>query len=178
MARSQSTSGNKRGSRSATDGAGDLPRPGGTRFFQRKILLAVALGAGLVVIAGLGLQVLTDPRHSAAPLGLSGDATAASFVGSTACGGCHQKQAELWGGSQHRHAMDHATETTVLGDFSGATFDYFDVRSRFFRDNGKFLVETDGPDGKLATFEVKYTFGVDPLQQYLIAFPDGRLQAL
>ena len=178
MARSQSTSGNKRGSRSATDGAGDLPRPGGTRFFQRKILLAVSLGAGLVVIAGLGLQVLTDHRHSAAPLGLSGDATAASFVGSTACAGCHQKQAELWRGSQHRHAMDHATETTVLGDFSGATFDYFGVRSRFFRDNGKFLVETDGPDGKLATFEVKYTFGVDPLQQYLIAFPDGRLQAL
>ncbi len=39
-------------------------------------------------------------------------------------------------------------------------------------------METDGPDGKLATFQVKYTFGVDPLQQYLIEFPDGRVQAL
>ena len=57
-------------------------------------------------------------------------------------------------------------------------FDYYGVRSRFFRKDGKFLVETDGPDGKLATFEVKYTFGLDPLQQYLIEFPDGRLQAL
>ena len=57
-------------------------------------------------------------------------------------------------------------------------FDYYGVRSRFFRKDGRFLVETDGPDGKLATFEVKYTFGVDPLQQYLIEFPDGRLQAL
>ena len=28
------------------------------------------------------------------------------------------------------------------------------------------------------TFEVKYTFGIDPLQQYLIEFPDGRIQAL
>ena len=55
---------------------------------------------------------------------------------------------------------------------------YYGVPSRFFRKDGKFFVETDGPDGKLATFEVKYTFGVDPLQQYLIAFPDGRLQAL
>ena len=27
-------------------------------------------------------------------------------------------------------------------------------------------------------FEVAYTIGVDPLQQYLVAFPDGRLQAL
>jgi Flp pilus assembly protein TadD len=178
VARSQSKSGNKQGSRIATNGAQDLARPGGARFFRRKILLAVSLGAGLVVIAGLCLQLLTGHRHQAATLGLAGDATAAGFVGSTACAGCHQKQAELWRSSQHRHAMDHATETTVLGDFSGATFDYFGVRSRFFRDNGKFLVETDGPDGKPATFEVKYTFGVDPLQQYLIAFPDGRLQAL
>ena len=27
-------------------------------------------------------------------------------------------------------------------------------------------------------FEIKYTFGVDPLQQYLIEFADGRVQAL
>src|SRR4029077_15828769 len=53
-----------------------------------------------------------------------------------------------------------------------------DVQSRFFRKDGKFFVETDGPDGKLAAYEVKYTFGVDPLQQYLIEFPDGRRQAL
>ena len=52
------------------------------------------------------------------------------------------------------------------------------MHSRFFRKDGKFLVETDGPDGKLAVFEVKYTFGLDPLQQYLVEFPDGRLQAL
>jgi predicted CXXCH cytochrome family protein len=74
--------------------------------------------------------------------------------------------------------MDHATEESVLGDFSGARFTYYGVQSRFFRKDGKFLVETDGPDGKLGIFEVKYTFGVYPLQQYLIEFPDGRLQAL
>ncbi|HEY7300165.1 MAG TPA: tetratricopeptide repeat protein [Xanthobacteraceae bacterium] len=74
--------------------------------------------------------------------------------------------------------MDHATGKSVLGDFNDATFDYYGVQSRFFRKDGKYFVETDGPDGKLATFEIKYTFGVDPLQQYLIEFPDGRLQAL
>ena len=74
--------------------------------------------------------------------------------------------------------MDHATDKSVLGDFSDATFDYYGVKSRFFRKDGKFFVETDGPDGKLAVFEVKYTFGVDPLQQYLVELPDGRLQAL
>lgn len=74
--------------------------------------------------------------------------------------------------------MDHATEKSVRGDFNDARFDYYDVRSRFFRKDGKFFVETDGPDGKLATFEIRYTFGVDPLQQYLIEFTDGRIQAL
>jgi Flp pilus assembly protein TadD len=74
--------------------------------------------------------------------------------------------------------MDHATEKSVLGDFSGATFDYNGIHSRFFRRDGKYLVETDGPDGKLAIFQVKYTFGIDPLQQYLIEFPDGRVQAI
>ena len=72
----------------------------------------------------------------------------------------------------------HATDKSVLGDFSGATFEHYGVKSRFYRRDGKFFVETDGPDGKLAEFEIKYTFGVAPLQQYLIEFPDGRLQAL
>ena len=74
--------------------------------------------------------------------------------------------------------MNHATEKSARGDFNDASFEYYGVRSRFFRKDGKFLVETDGPDGKLATFEVKYTLGIYPLQQYLIEFPDGRIQAL
>ncbi len=74
--------------------------------------------------------------------------------------------------------MQDATDRAVLGDFNNASFDYYGIHSRFFRKDGKFLVETDGPDGKLTTFEVKYTFGIDPLQQYLVEFPDGRVQAL
>ena len=66
----------------------------------------------------------------------------------------------------------------MLGNFNDAGFEHAGVRSRFFRKDGKFFVETDGRDGKLAVFEVKYTFGLDPLQQYLVEFPDGRLQAL
>jgi predicted CXXCH cytochrome family protein len=110
--------------------------------------------------------------------GASSGESASSFVGSETCAGCHRTQAELWRPSQHALAMQHATDKSVLGDFNDASFDHYSVHSRFFRKDGKFLVETDGADGKLATFEVKYTFGVDPLQQYLVEFPDGRLQAL
>jgi hypothetical protein len=90
----------------------------------------------------------------------------------------HQGEPERWRASQHKHAMDHASDKTVLGGFNNATLDYYGVRSRFFRKDGKFPIETDGPDGKLGIFEIKYTFGIDPLQQCLMEFPDGRVQAL
>ncbi len=141
---------------------------GTTVFSGRLIRLLVATAVLIAVAASFGLL----------SRGSNDIASAASFVGSETCAGCHQAQAKLWDGSQHKAAMQHATGKTVLGDFHDASFDYYGVHSRFFRNGDKFLVETDGPDGKLAVFEVKYTFGIDPLQQYLVEFPDGRIQAL
>ena len=74
--------------------------------------------------------------------------------------------------------MQHATPDTVLGNFAHASFRYAGIESTFFQRDGKYFVHTDGADGKLKDFEIKFTFGVDPLQQYLIEFPDGRIQAL
>ena len=74
--------------------------------------------------------------------------------------------------------MAAASERSVLGDFRGSRFSHGGVTSTFFRRGGKFYVRTDGADGRLADFEIVYTFGVAPLQQYLIAQPGGRLQAL
>jgi predicted CXXCH cytochrome family protein len=105
-------------------------------------------------------------------------AEAPTFVGSAACGGCHSAEMAAWHGSQHALAMQEATPATVLGNFDDASFTQGEVTSRFFKRDGKFFVNTDGPDGKPGDFEIRYTFGVYPLQQYLIAFPDGRLQAL
>ncbi len=74
--------------------------------------------------------------------------------------------------------MQVADETTVLGDFSDARFVHFGTASRFYRRDGKFLVSTEGHDGQPAEFEITYTIGMRPLQQYLVAFPGGRLQSL
>ncbi len=104
--------------------------------------------------------------------------TNADYVGNDACAGCHADAYAAWKDSQHARAMQHATDETVLGNFDQATFRYAGVKSTFFRRDGEFFVRTDGVDGKLADFEIQYTFGVEPLQQYLIAFSDGRLQAL
>ena len=100
------------------------------------------------------------------------------FLGSSACAACHATEYKAWQKSQHRAAMLVADETSVLGNFNGSRFSYAGVTSTFSRRDGKFFVRTDGPDGSLRDYQVRYTFGVDPLQQYLIELPGGRLQAL
>jgi len=103
---------------------------------------------------------------------------AADYVGSDACRGCHADEYGAWQGSHHDLAMQPANADTVLGDFNEAVFVHRGVKTRFFTRDGKYLVETQGGDGAQHEYEVAYTFGVVPLQQYLIGFPDGRYQAL
>ena len=102
----------------------------------------------------------------------------AAHVGRAVCVECHQGQDEQWAGSHHDLAMQHADEKTVLGDFSKTEFMYAGITSTFYKENEKFMVKTDGPDGKLHDYEIKYTFGAIPLQQYLVELDNGRLQAL
>ncbi len=109
----------------------------------------ITASAAAVIVVAVGFGF--QLLNGGGPASKAPGASVATFVGSETCAGCHRAE---------------------------ASFDYHGVHSRFFRKDGKFLVETDGPDGKLGMFEVKYTFGLDPLQQYLVEFPDGRLQAL
>jgi predicted CXXCH cytochrome family protein len=102
----------------------------------------------------------------------------ATFVGSERCQSCHAKQTAEWRQSQHHDAMAHANAQTVLANFDNTTFTYAGITSTFFKRDGKFYARTDGPDGKLTDYEIKYTYGVYPLQQYLIEFADGRVQPL
>lgn len=104
--------------------------------------------------------------------------SAPRFVGRETCRECHEEIYQRWLGSDHDHAMEVADELSVLGDFNDAVYTEKGVTSRFFRKDGRFMVNTEGPDGKNDDFEIRYTFGVEPLQQYLIAFPGGRLQTL
>ena len=144
----------------------------------RPKLWILALAAVGAVTVSLALFAINPRLPWPKALRAATEASTLAYVGSELCADCHQTEASLWKASQHKHAMQHASAATVLGDFDNSSFDYFGVHSRFFKKDSKFFVESDGPDGRLATFEVKYTFGIDPLQQYLIEFPDGRIQAL
>jgi predicted CXXCH cytochrome family protein len=124
--------------------------------------------------AALHLHAQTAPSN---PPAVAQTRAAAAFVGSETCAACHQSEHAAWKASQHAQAMQHASPATVLGAFDGATFDKDGVTSTFLTKGKDFFVRTEGPDGKPADFPVKFTFGLAPLQQYLIEMPGGRLQA-
>ncbi|MCD4683556.1 MAG: tetratricopeptide repeat protein [Bacteroidales bacterium] len=100
------------------------------------------------------------------------------FVGKETCIDCHKLEYDLWIGSDHDLAMDFANDSSVRGDFNNAEFEYNGEVHKFYKRDNRYYVYTDGPDGNMQEFEVKYTFGSHPLQQYLVEFPGGRLQTL
>src|SRR5947208_5153851 len=106
------------------------------------------------------------------------EGASASYVGRGKCVNCHQAEFHRWEGSDHDKAMDLATPATVLGDFDDQEFTYHGQVSRFTREGDRFFVATDGPGGKPGRFQVSYTFGVKPLQQYMVEMERGRVQVL
>ena len=102
----------------------------------------------------------------------------ANYIGDKACAACHAKEVNEWHGSDHDMAMMVANEKSVKADFNNTSFDYNGIISTFYKKDGKYMVHTDGSDGKLHDYEIAYTFGIYPLQQYMIKFPDGKIQVL
>ena len=104
------------------------------------------------------------------------ETAANDFVGDQACISCHKKEHDEWRSSDHFRAMEVAHDTTVLGDFNNATHTADGITTKFFKRDGKFFINTQGEDGNYRDYEIKYTFGYYPLQQYLIEFDRGRMQ--
>lgn len=147
-------------------------RNGDARGWSAPAILPAALCIALVT-ASLAVH---SPVAGETSTGTARE-TPPRFVGSQSCSQCHAQEHQDWARSHHAAAMQKADERTVLGRFDGSTFAQDNFVATFFRANGAFWVNTEGADGKYADFEVLYTFGITPLQQYLIALPGGRLQA-
>ncbi|MBN8914220.1 MAG: tetratricopeptide repeat protein [Rhizobiales bacterium] len=152
--------------------------------FRRLVgVCASALATGILTAGLLAMaSAVSAPREPAAlapgGIGALSEGAPPGFVGSAACADCHAAETRAWLSSQHAHAMSRAEPQTVLGNFDDARVTHPGSSARFFRDGSRFMVETEGADGKTAAFEITDTFGVHPLQQYLVTFPDGRRQAL
>ena len=133
--------------------------------------------ATLVIVLSMPLYLLKQRLGSEGDV-LPDSRAAATFVGRDRCSECHREEHKRWQDSDHSWSMALADETSVRGDFNNTTFAHMGVVSRFFRKGDRFFVNTEGPDGERGDFEIQYTFGIRPLQQYLVPFPGGRLQCL
>ncbi|EGQ7938976.1 tetratricopeptide repeat protein [Vibrio vulnificus] len=101
-----------------------------------------------------------------------------TYVGSDACMGCHQNEVEAWRGSHHDMAMKHASDEAVLGDFNDHTFIYEGKSNRFYQKGEEYWVNIEGSDGQWHDYKISYTFGWEPLQQFMVEFSDGRVQLI
>jgi tetratricopeptide (TPR) repeat protein len=134
-------------------------------------LIVAAIASGLGACGG---EQDSGPVISESDLG----ALTPEYVGAEVCAGCHEEQSGLWAGSHHDRAMQVATPDTVLADSSVASFDHNGVQTTFSRQDDQYFVTTEDADGQLREFPIRYTFGVYPLQQYLVELPNTNLHAL
>lgn len=137
--------------------------PSSTPFASHGVLWLL-----LLVLTGCGTS---DPSGQASE-------NEPTYVGRAACAECHQQETRNWRGSHHDLAMQHAADSTVRAVFDSSLVNPGGERARFYREDSVHYVRTEGPDGRVDAFEIAYTFGVEPLQQYLVETDGGRLQAL
>jgi len=100
------------------------------------------------------------------------------FAGSQTCRQCHAKEYTDWKGSDHDLAMQKATANSVLADFNHTHFSSKGIDYKFFKKGENFYVHTEDKDGTYKDFKITHTFGVRPLQQYLVEYEKGRKQCL
>lgn len=176
----------KRAQRAKTASPIQSPANGDNPRQPKRNALWIYIAAAVLVAAAIALYYIPRPDTTIpAPLTalpaepVTPKAQAApEFISETGCATCHQQQYDEWRNSQHALAMQDAKEGNVLGDFNDASYRMRGVTTRLFRRDGAYLVNTEGEDGKPRDFRVRYAFGVTPLQQYLVEFTGGRLQAL
>jgi tetratricopeptide (TPR) repeat protein len=147
------------------------------RLLAGALILSV-LGAGWFWYFRIHPQPGLNPSH--APFNLpSQEATYAEYAGAESCRDCHQEEYTLWRDSHHglaerqisasldqvsfdpHRSFHHGTQTTHLG-WSNQTA----------------CVSSVGLSGNPETFQIERVIGHDPLRQYLVPFPGGRLQTL
>jgi tetratricopeptide (TPR) repeat protein len=133
---------------------------------RKSVVIVVIIVFGILGI--LTIQQCTPKQNS--------KVEANQYVGDQSCKSCHKSQYNEWLSSDHFKAMQVAADSTVLGNFNNQVLVADGVTTHFFKRNGKYFINTEDEKGTYHDYEIRYTFGYKPLQQYLVEFPGGRMQ--
>jgi predicted CXXCH cytochrome family protein len=150
--------------------------PQRANFINRISLIITA--TLLIVFIGNAFITWQAPSDPITLTGTEANTSDKAFVGSSSCAGCHTQAYQDWQGSHHDQAMQHATNTSVKGDFNNSSFEAPSNNAVFSTKADGFYARLAGTNGQVSEHKILYTFGTEPLQQYLVAFPGGRLQQL
>jgi len=93
------------------------------------------------------------------------------------CVSCHQQSQHDWQQSDHAKAMAIANKNSVLANFNNVDVEHYGQKAHFFIKDNRYQVKISYDDN-VDIYQVKYTFGHYPLQQYLVETEQGRLQVL
>jgi len=143
---------------------------------SQRPLLFLIIPPVLLILAVL-VSTCGDRKGAVANRSIA-EKSGAGYIGRESCKECHEREYELFQGSDHDLAMDEVNEKTVLGNFDNLTIDHLGYKTRFFIQDGRYMVNTEGVGGEIQDFNIRYVFGVRPLQQYLVEFPNGAFQML
>ncbi|HBH61650.1 MAG TPA: hypothetical protein DDX85_07935 [Nitrospiraceae bacterium] len=114
----------------------------------------------------------------------------ADYVGSTRCKDCHWKEHDTWKNTLHSKFMQPAGDYTILGDFeihnkfttnvtkSAPRLAGEEVTSRMFIKDGRYYVNTMGPDWEFHDYQITNVIGIGRRQNFLTTFPNGEIHLL
>lgn len=120
------------------------------------VTLALAFAVAAVVFAW-------QPRYAGARAGRADE----NYVDSGKCVACHEDRHASWRRTYHSRMTQEATPETVLGDFSGAVFEYAGVKSQMERRGSDFFMSFTYADGRRETHKIARAVGSRRIQQYL-----------
>lgn len=153
-----------------------------------KVWLAVV--ALVSMVAGIALFWSKPPYSRLALPGVHGSRPSGSVVederrifaqyaGSATCRSCHSEAYESWAVSNHglaeRRVEPRLDQTAFVPPSS---FKHGSQRTSSRLDSTNYLITCVGLSGTNETHSVVRVIGNDPLRQFLVAFPGGRLQTL
>jgi tetratricopeptide (TPR) repeat protein len=135
-------------------------------------------------LPGLILLLLSHSRTSLAQTNTPPDAARLrqdrrAYGGSASCSACHEEEFKLWAESHHALA-----ERKITSKSDRAAFDpprslkHGSQWSGACWDSGRPHINTRGLHGSNENFALQRVIGQDPLRQFLVRAPGGRLQTL
>jgi len=144
-----------------------------------------AWAAASLVVAGAAFAIWMLVRDNSGPTAeLPADGAGASgaqanvfsnYAGPAACLECHREEYDEWAKSHHglaeREADSNSCQVAFAADLSNGTYLTNGT-------NSKYLATISGAGGKREAYLLEGVIGCDPLVQFLVGVPGGRLQAL